>query len=181
MNRSSTKRDAAAEFLKKELAGGARRANDLISLANESGHNKHTLNSAANEIGISKQQDAKGWTWKLDVTKTDDHSLPAPMLASFPNGPSSNFSAEEIVWWAQQFDDHPAVAALLGLVDLYDQDLVECHNNQAVIEMHNDARSAIYEVRDEVLGDMEKGDSLSSDQVKDIFLTIEKKLRTLID
>jgi hypothetical protein len=58
-------KDAAEEFLKRELRNGPRKAKDMESLATEQGISKRTLDRARSRIGVKSAQKKSGWVWSL--------------------------------------------------------------------------------------------------------------------
>jgi len=58
-------KDAAEEFLKRELRDGPRKAKDMEALATEQGISKRTLDRARSRIGVKSVQKKTGWMWSL--------------------------------------------------------------------------------------------------------------------
>lgn len=58
-------KDAAEEFLKRELRNGPRKAKEMEALATEQGISKRTLDRARSRIGVNSAQKKSGWVWSL--------------------------------------------------------------------------------------------------------------------
>ncbi|WP_338722412.1 AAA family ATPase [Devosia sp. XK-2] len=62
---SARPRDAAEEFLRRELRDGPRKANEMKALADELGISERTLDRARSRIGVKSVQKKSGWVWSL--------------------------------------------------------------------------------------------------------------------
>ena len=58
-------KDAAEEFLKRELRNGPRKAKDMEALAAEHGISKRTLDRARPRVGVKSIQKKSGWVWSV--------------------------------------------------------------------------------------------------------------------
>lgn len=58
-------KDAAEEFLKRELRDGSRKAKDMEALAAKLGISKRTLDRTRSRIGVKSFQKKSGWMWSL--------------------------------------------------------------------------------------------------------------------
>jgi hypothetical protein len=62
---STRPKDAAEEFLRRELRNGPRKATEMESLAGNQGISKRTLDRARSKIGVKSSQKKTGWVWSI--------------------------------------------------------------------------------------------------------------------
>lgn len=58
-------KDAAEEFLKRELRNGPRKAKEMLALAEQVGISKRTLDRARTRMGVHAEQKSGHWKWSL--------------------------------------------------------------------------------------------------------------------
>jgi len=61
-------KDAAEEFLKRELGDGPRKAKEMLALADLVGISERTLARARTRIGVKSEQKRGHWIWSLPST-----------------------------------------------------------------------------------------------------------------
>jgi len=67
-NTNARPKDAAEEFLKRELRDGPRKAQEMLALAKQVGISERTLARARTRIRVQSEQKRGHWKWSLPPT-----------------------------------------------------------------------------------------------------------------